>query len=174
MRIAVDLDGTLADIHSVFLEELEKQDGINYNFDQVESYYFEKAPFSVEKFHKIARKNWKNREIPVTDSSLPEDLNKLFDNHRVDIVTARGDVNTKILRNWLEKKDIKFNNFVVDQEKTDLGYDVLIDDSPRYIGNGMKILLYDRPYNRNVKTGKNSLRVKSFSEIRRYIERKLV
>ena len=55
-----------------------------------------------------------------------------------------------------------------------MDYDVLIDDSPKYIGNGMKILLFDRPYNMNAKIGENSLRVKNFSEIREHIERKLV
>ena len=174
MRIAVDLDGTLADIHTVFLEELEKQEGITHRFEDLETYYFDEAPFSVEKFHEIAKHNWKNREIPLTDPSLPEELNKLSENHRVDIVTARGDVEKSVLKNWLTEKGVKFDSFIVDGTKTHLEYDVLIDDSPKYIGNGMKILLYDRPYNRNTETGENSWRVKNFSEIREHIERKLV
>ncbi len=174
MRIAVDLDGTLADIHTVFLEELEKQEGIKHRFEDLNSYYFDEAPFSVEKFHELARKNWKNREIPLTDEKIPGELEKLSENHTVDIVTARGDVEPEVLKNWLKEKGVKFDSFIVDGTKTHMDYDVLIDDSPKYIGNGMKILLFDRPYNMNAKIGENSLRVKNFSEIREHIERKLV
>jgi len=174
MKIAVDLDGTLAEIHTVFLKELEKREGISHRFEDLETYYFDEAPFSVEKFHKLARYNWKNREISLTEPSLPEELNRISENHRVDIVTARGDVEEKFLRSWLESKGIEFDSFIVDRIKTNLDYDVLIDDSPKYIGKGMNVFLYDRPYNRNAETGKNSWRVKNFSEIRDRIKQKLV
>ena len=174
MRIAIDLDGTLADIHKVFLEELEKQEDIVHSFEDLENYYFDEAPFSLKKFHRLARENWKNREIPLTDKEIPTHLEKLSQSHRVDIVTARDDVDRKILRNWLNRKNVKFQDLVVDKEKTHLNYDVLIDDSPSYIGDGMKILLYDRPYNEEAETGENSRRVEDFSEAREHIERKLV
>ncbi|NMJ77014.1 hypothetical protein GLU64_01215 [Nanohaloarchaea archaeon] len=62
----------------------------------------------------------------------------------------------------------------MNKEETHLNYDVLIDDSPSYIGDGMKILLYDRPYNEEAETGENSRRVEDFSEAREHVERKLV
>lgn len=174
MRIAVDLDGTLADIHTVFLEELERTEGIKHSFEDLETYYFEKSPFTTEKFHEIARKNWNNQSIPLTDSSLPNELNRLAQDHTVDIVTARGDVNQEKLKNWLVSKGIDFDSFIVDKAKTDLEYDVLIDDCPKYSEKGMNLLLYDRPYNRNAEESENTWRVKNFKEIRTHIEQKLV
>lgn len=171
MRIALDLDGTLADIHSVFLDELEKREGIKYSFEDLETYYFEKAPFSVQRFHEIARYNWRNRKIPLTEPSIPEKLEKLARENRIDIVTARNDVKPEILENWLKSKDITYDSFVIDREKTHLDYDLLIDDSPTYLGEGMKMLLYSRPYNRRVTPSGKDRRVKNFGQVHRHVQK---
>ncbi|MFB6215701.1 MAG: hypothetical protein ABEJ72_01850 [Candidatus Aenigmatarchaeota archaeon] len=171
MRIAVDLDGTLAQTHEVFLEELEKREGISHSLEDITSWYFENVNFSTDIFHEIARDNWKNRDIPLTDDSIPEHLKELKKRHQVDVVTARGDVPERELKNWLERKKVPFDSFKVDKEKTHLDYDFLIDDSPTYIGNGMKILLYHRPYNSRTELGEKDRRVRNFSEVRKHVEK---
>ncbi|MFB6241364.1 MAG: hypothetical protein ABEJ36_00995 [Candidatus Nanosalina sp.] len=171
MRIAVDLDGTLAQTHEVFLEELEKREGISHSLEDITSWYFENVDFSLDTFHEIARENWKKKDIPLTDDSIPEHLNELKKRHRVDVVTARDDIPGKELKNWLERKKVPFDSFKVDKEKTHLDYDFLIDDSPTYIGNGMKILLYHRPYNSRTELGEKDRRVRNFSEVRKHVEK---
>jgi 5'(3')-deoxyribonucleotidase len=170
MRIAVDLDGTLAQTHEVFLEELEKQEGISHALEDIKSYWFEDVEFSTDQFHRIARENWKNRDIPLTDEEIPEHLKRIRENHTVDIVTARDDIRKEKLRDWLKDKGVKFDSFHVDNEKTHLDYDYLIDDSPKYLGNGMKILLYHRPYNAAAELGEHDRRVKNFSQVRKHVE----
>lgn len=170
MKIAVDLDGTLAQTHEVFLEELEKREGTSYRLEDIRSWYFENVDFTVEQFHEIARKSWKTRDMPLTDKEIPENLSAIRENHTVDIVTARDDIPREELKRWLERKEVPFDKFRVDKEKTHLDYNMLIDDSPTYIGDGMKILLYHRPYNQKTQLGEKDRRVKSFREIREHIE----
>jgi 5'(3')-deoxyribonucleotidase len=171
MRIAVDLDGTLAQTHEVFLEELERREGVSHSLEDIRSWYFENVDFSTDTFHEIARENWTEKDIPLTDTEIPEHLSKLRKNHDVDVVTARNDVPENELKSWLRKKEVPFDSFKVDKEKTHLGYDYLIDDSPTYIGNGIKILLYHRPYNSRTELGEKDRRVRNFSEIRKHVEK---
>jgi 5'(3')-deoxyribonucleotidase len=171
MRIAVDLDGTLAQTHEVFLEELEKRHGVSHSLGDIRSWYFENVDFSTDTFHSIARENWRKKDIPLTDEEIPEHLEELRKRHTVDVVTARDDVPGEELKNWLENKKVPFDSFKVDKEKTHLDYDFLVDDSPTYIGNGMKILLYHRPYNSRTELREKDERVEDFSEVRRHVEK---
>lgn len=170
MRIAVDLDGTLAETQRTVLKELRKQEEVSDRLEDLESYYFEKADFSLETFHETARKIWENKDMPLTQEDIPEHLNQIQERHTVEIVTARGDIPQKDLKNWLRNKGIKFDSFQVDKKKTHLDYDFLVDDSPKYLGGEMKILLYHRPYNRNAETGSKDKRVKDFSQVRKHVE----
>lgn len=169
MKIAIDLDGTLADTHSEFIREYNRRKDVSISLKDFKTYYFEKAPFTVQQFHDIARENWKTKEIPLTDENIPSHLNKIAKNHELDIVTARSDIKKERLIRWAESKDIPFNSFIVDKRKTHLDYDMLIDDCPEYIGQGMKILLYHRHYNRNATLSDNSVRVRNFEEIKKHI-----
>ena len=171
MRIAVDLDGTLAETQKTVLKELRKEEQSSHSLEDVETYHFEKADFSLETFHETARRVWKNKNIPLTNKNIPKHLNQLHENHRIDIVTARGDIPKKDLKKWLGDKNIKFDGFKVDKEKTHLNYDYLIDDSPEYIGDDMKVLLHDRPYNRHAEVGDTDKRIEGFKEIKQHIKK---
>lgn len=169
MRIAIDLDGTLADTRREFIREYNRRKNSSISLKDFQTYYFEDAPFTLKQFHNIARENWKTKNIPLTDEKLPDHLKKIAKHHEIDIVTARSDIKKRKLIEWAETKEIPFNSFIVDKRKTHLDYDMLIDDCPEYIGQGMKILLYHRHYNRNATLSDNSLRVKDFEQVREHI-----
>ncbi len=169
MKIALDLDGTLADTHLEFIKEYNRRNNTSFKLQDLQTYYFENAPFEVKEFHQIARENWRSKNIPLTDSSLPKHLQEIAKQHELDIVTARGDIKKKKLKVWAENKNIPFDSFIVDKKKTHLNYDILVDDSPQYLHEGMKVLLYHRPYNRNTEIRGNSMRVKNFGQIKEHV-----
>ncbi len=171
MKIALDLDGTLADIQTVFIREYNRQKGTSLKLEHFDTYHFEKAPFELEEFHQIARENWKSKDIPLTDSSLPSHLKEIAEYHTLDIVTARDDIKKEKLIEWLKSKNVPFESFIVDKKKTRLDYDILIDDCPKYLGDGMKVLLYHRCYNQNAELPDNSSRVRDFEQVKKHILR---
>lgn len=171
MRIAVDIDGTLAQTHEVFLEELERREGVSHELEDLQSWEFENVDFSVEKFHRIARENWRKRDIPLTEQDIPEHLRALREHaSRIDVVTARDDIPKSELRDWLNSKNVPFDSLKVSNEKTSMKYDYLIDDSPNYLRSEMKVLLYHRPYNRHAELGGKDKRLRSFSKIVKHME----
>lgn len=169
MRIALDLDGTLADTHLEFIKVYNKRKEASLKLEDFHTYHLENAPFSLETFHEISRENWKTRNIPLTESSIPRQLRDIAEEHTIDIVTARGDVEKEKLAGWARDKGIPFESFIVDTEKTHLDYEILIDDCPHYMGEEMNVLLYHRPYNRKANLKGCSKRVQTFKQVKKHV-----
>jgi uncharacterized HAD superfamily protein len=111
--------------------------------------------------------------------------------HSIYVITARkfstmknplGSLSRKMFRKWTEKRGLLFGNIFFCSEKNtpfhkldycrQIAADVMIDDKPDialYLAeNGMKVLLFDAPYNKNVQH-ENITRVYSWDEIYRFV-----
>lgn len=84
--------------------------------------------------------------------------------HRVSLVTAREPAARATTTAFLARNGIRVDEVVMGA-RLKTGYDVLVDDAPHNVlmaaADGGLALLMDQPYNRDVPTKKNPLRVRS-------------
>ena len=158
MKIALDVDGVLADVILPWLEhnnskrkKISKSDIIDWDF-------WKKFKINRYDFYQELSLCWKNwSSIPPTQQNLSAITKNLSKLGQVDIVTAREKNTNSYVKNWLNHHNIIYDNYVsvIDGTmKVDLDYDVFIDDSPlnalQISQKNKKIILYSQPWNKHV------------------------
>ncbi|MCK4428948.1 MAG: hypothetical protein KAU95_01125, partial [Candidatus Aenigmarchaeota archaeon] len=135
-RIALDIEGTIADIHKPFIENYNKVNGTKFNLEHIKNWNFKDSEFkpSLEEFFEFVKNMWYEEieKIQSTEGKLGEKLLRLHNLHNLDIVTSsiivdgnEGNKGRDILLGWLEKNKIPFNKFVhlnLKKSKADLEY----------------------------------------------------
>jgi len=172
MKIALDVDGVLADvIESWLIFSNKKRPRILK--ENVKNWDFWKE-FEINRFdfYKELTSCWKNWiSIPPTEQNLSSTSKTLSNLGQVDIVTARERSTDSFVKNWLKFHGIVYENYVsvIDGTmKADLDYDVFIDDSPlnaiKFLKNNKNVFLYTQPWNQHIKN-KNIKRISKLSEV---------
>jgi 5'(3')-deoxyribonucleotidase len=158
MKIALDVDGVLAD---VIMSWLNYSNSIRPEIakHQITSWEFWNE-FKIDRydFYTELSSCWKNwMTIPTTEKNLSSITKSLTDIGQVDIVTARERSTDSFVKSWLDHHNIEYDNYVsvIDGPmKADLDYDVFIDDSPlnaeQFLKNNKKVILYSQPWNQHV------------------------
>ncbi len=163
MKIALDVDGVLADIILVWINEYNKKHDKSIEKETIKNWDFwkELGVNQLEFYHQLSNcwSQWK--DVPPMEQGMSNAVDKLHSIGNVDIVTARDKESTKHVINWLEHNHIKYNEYVAvpdGREKANLDYDVFIDDSPHNVvsmaSKGRNVLLYDQPWNKYVNDSK--------------------
>jgi len=162
MKIALDVDGVLAD---VIVSWLNYSNSIRLEIakHQITSWEFWNE-FEIDRydFYTELSSCWKNwMTIPTTEKNLSSITKSLTDIGQVDIVTAREHSTNSFVKSWLDHYNIEYDNYVsvIDGTmKADLDYDVFIDDSPlnaeQFLKNNKKVILYSQPWNQHVSENK--------------------
>jgi hypothetical protein len=172
MKIALDVDGVLADIIFAWLEEYNKtHEKIMRKEDIAQWDFWKRLGFDKYMFFAELSRCWsKWTEVPPMEEDIAKAVEKLHSLGTVDIVTARDADSTKYVKQWLEHNRIKYDEYVAvmtGREKADLEYDIFIDDSPhnvvRIASKGKNAIVYDQPWNRNV-NGEKIVRIKRLEE----------
>ena len=171
MKIALDVDGVLADVIQSWLnysnsirQKISKHEVSDWDF-------WKKFQINRYDFYAELSSCWKNwTSIPPTEENLSIFTKNLSELGKVDIVTARERSTDSFVKNWLKHHEISFDNYVsvIDGPmKADLDYDVFIDDSPlnalKIIQQNKKIILYSQPWNMNISEN-NIPRITNLSE----------
>jgi len=158
MKIALDVDGVLADVIQSWLnynnsirQEISKQEISEWDF-------WKKFKINRYDFYAELSSCWKNwMSVPPTETNLSLTTKNLSKIGQVDIVTARERSTDSFVKNWLNHYDISYDNYVsvIDGPmKANLDYDVFIDDSPlnalKIIEQKKKIILYSQPWNQHI------------------------
>ena len=158
MKIALDVDGVLADVIQSWLnynnsirQEISKQEISDWDF-------WKKFKINRYDFYTELSSCWENwMSVPPTETNLSLTTKNLSKIGQVDIVTARERSTDSFVKNWLNHYDISYDNYVsvIDGPmKADLDYDVFIDDSPlnalKIIQQKKKIILYSQPWNQHI------------------------
>ena len=171
MKIALDVDGVLADVILSWLnfsnsirQEIKKHEITDWNF-------WKKFEIDRYDFYSELSSCWKNWiSIPPTEENLAFITKNLSDIGQVDIVTARERSTDSFVKNWLKHHNISYDNYVsvIDGPmKADLDYDVFIDDSPlnalKFLQHKKKVILYSQPWNQHI-TENNIHRISNLSE----------
>jgi len=158
MKIALDVDGVLADVIKSWLNysntirpKISKHEITDWEF-------WKKFQINRFDFYTELSSCWKNwKSIPVTEENLSTITKNLSNLGQVDIVTAREKSTDSFVKNWLTYHNILYDNYVsvIDGPmKAKLDYDVFIDDSPlnaeKFLKNDKKVILYSQPWNEHM------------------------
>ncbi|MEM3066324.1 MAG: hypothetical protein QXI81_03225 [Nitrososphaerota archaeon] len=179
MKIALDLDGVLANSISVWLKIWNESRNDSLKLEDVKCWDFWKGlGITSNEFHRIFYKTWKNwQSIPPTEPDLLNKVALLKELGEVDIVTSRPKNTKAYVLKWLRKHELSDNNVVfvnIRSKKSELGYDFYIDDSPvnaeEIASAGKYVALYDRPWNRSVKESERIKRVMNLKEAHSFIK----
>ena len=162
MKIALDVDGVLAD---VIISWLNYSNSIRpcISKNQVTDWEFWKKfdinPFDFYSELSYCWKNWQS--IPTTQENLSDITKDLSIFGQIDIVTARERSTDIFVKSWLKHHNIVYDNYVsvIDGPmKADLDYDIFIDDSPlnalKFLENNKKVILYSQPWNQHISHNK--------------------
>lgn len=155
MRIALDVDGVLADVIHAWLSYNNKIRTMILKSDMSEWDFWKKYNINKFEFYEELSRCWKSwKSIPPTENNLSYASREISKLGTVDIVTAREDSTHDHVKNWLKMHDIAFRNYVgvlEGTEKAKLDYDVFIDDSPlnaeSILAFGKSVILYNQPWN---------------------------
>jgi uncharacterized HAD superfamily protein len=170
LKIAIDVDGVLADIHTAIFKYLN----LPYTYRDIKRWDFfnDFDGLDTLKFWDVYRHLWSYRYdmIPLTDIEAPTVLSKIVRNHRVDVVTCRDMDLMKGTCIWLALKRIPYEDFIIlprDGDKTRLDkYDFFVDDNPAMVKDRKRLILFSRPWNRIVSGVR---RVESFRDLYKFV-----
>jgi len=149
MNVALDLDGTIADLRSALIRDM------NYELSAFQQWV--KADY--EQFMADARHVWDDAHcyVPPTEPNIGltvGELQSVVDT--VDIVTnTAGSIDA--VNAWLAKHDVEYNRLIhgvrSGRSKQSYDYDVYIDDKPGMAGTVPVQYMPNRPWNDTVRGG---------------------
>lgn len=179
MKIAVDFDGVLFDHIPYVLRGFRDHFDIDLEAEGLRhwDYFHYQAIQDADLSYGAVRKILSAIETdPFLHLERPRDaaaasvMREWRDaGHHVSVVTARSEESRAVTQMFLERNGIPFDELRMGAHiKT--GYDLLVDDAPHNVlmaaADGSKALLMDHPYNRDVPTHTNPVRVQDWDEVR--------
>ncbi len=182
MKIAIDIDEVILEFLESFLEFYNSKYGKNFKKEDFKSYVFEETlGGSHEEIVELIKEFGYNNKINFVEDAL-ESIKAISENHEVFIITARHPMFKQKTNDFFKKHfgDI-FNEILYTGEafekqgitKADLckslNIDFIIEDnyifSSEYAKKGIKVLLLNKPWNKDSKVFDNIFRVDSWKEI---------
>jgi uncharacterized HAD superfamily protein len=160
LRIAVDLDGVLAEAMIVWCDLYNKRYGGNIGLEDIRGWDVWKiVKISRRQFFSLLDSAWLDWEkMPPTEDDIGKQVRLLREFGTVDIVTGRSVRTVTQAKEWLKAHEVAYDRFVRTEStlaKINLSYDVFVDDSPelmQLIASRSTVLgiMYTRPWNRSV------------------------
>ena len=178
MRIAVDFDGVLFDHIPYILRGFRDHFGVDLEAEGLRhwDYFHYQAIQDADVSYNAMRKVLNAIETdpllhlePPRDERAARVMQAWRDaGHHVSVVTARSENSRAVTQMFLERHAIPFDELVMGAHiKT--GYDLLVDDAPHNVlmaaADGGRALLMDHPYNRDVPTHTNPVRVTDWADV---------
>jgi 5'(3')-deoxyribonucleotidase len=136
-KVALDVDGTIANPHAVIVEEWNRITGKDFRVSDIDNYDWSisKLQMPMEEFFRIYENSWNERTAEIRAAVTEQELvcfAKYFD---VDIVTQRSSNTKTALQKWLKHNfpSLDLKTILVEQtsDKLKADYDIIIDDAPK-------------------------------------------
>lgn len=187
LNIAIDVDDVLFDYLENFLKYVNNLKGTSFSKEDMTSFFFEKVSgFDREEtinLHNSFHFSENFNEILPLEGSLEsiDFLNK--EGHNLFIITSRSRDMEDLTKEWINRHfpkkftEILFSNHVfmhnkgISKKDFCLKYDIdiILEDSTHYAKecseSGINVILFDNPWNTNLKENKNIHRVNHWEEI---------
>ena len=175
MKIAVDLDGVLAEAMIAWCELYNERYNRSLSIEDIRAWDVWKiVKIPRDEFFRILDDAWLNWErMPPTEEGVGEQVGLLREFGAADIVTGRSARTITAAKEWLKAHSVPYDRFVrtdSTEAKIRLDYDVFVDDSPRLMeliaSKSIALgILYTRPWNRDASMPSVIRRVTSWTEI---------
>lgn len=187
MKIAVDLDEILSNSTLEFLNFYKNNYGEDFLLEQITDYSYDAINFSKEPHHLVMTKFHNSQEFEDMSvvAGAKEAIELLTKEHELFVVSGRPESLRGKTIQWLNEnfsncfKDVFITNTYSFEKNhkhvtkssfcLDHGVTLLIDDQLYFAEecakNGIKVLLFDYPWNRKDGLDDNITRVFSWSEI---------
>lgn len=190
MTIGVDLDEVLADSLSTIIEYHNALYNTALTRDQFHSYNFWEVwggtkDEAIQKIYDFFASPLVKQIKPVAGAQLG--ITSLKTNHDLIVITSRTHDREALTYNWLNQhfpncfKDVRFTNHFTQSGLSipkakvcdDLQVDAFIDDIVQYatecLKPNRKILLFNKPWNKNAELPAGIQRVYTWTEIEKYL-----
>jgi 5'(3')-deoxyribonucleotidase len=181
LKIAVDLDGVLAESMFVWCELANKEFGTRLRMEDLDSWSsWKKFAISKDDFYRILDESWDEwQKIPPTEPELAEKVARIEKFGDLDIVTGRSKRTVDAARSWVDDQKVPYRRFVRVlgwRDKILLDYDAYIDDAPDLMplisqSPASWGVLYERPWNKNVGDMSKVLKAKSWRQVPALLKR---
>jgi 5'(3')-deoxyribonucleotidase len=181
LKIAVDLDGVLAESMLVWCERANKEFGTRLRMEDLDSWSsWKKFPISKDDFYRILDESWDDwQKIPPTEPDIANKVARIEKFGDIDIVTGRSKRTVEAAKSWVDTQKVRYRRFVRVlgwRDKIFLDYDVYIDDAPDLmplISRSPRAwgVLYERPWNRSVESMPRVLKAKSWQQVPALLKR---
>lgn len=180
MRIAVDVDGVLADRVAAILEYLESAYDVSLTKREVTGWDVT-VPATGKRFPEFFAETDPDRDHVVDIDPVPgavEAMRALARDHELVIATYRAPAARAATIEWLERHDIPYHEYARDvgHRKRAVAADLLVDDSPdtarEYARHHDRAILFDQPWNRDADLPANVDRADSWPDVLDHIRRR--
>jgi len=181
LKIAVDLDGVLAESMLVWCERANKEFGTRLRMEDIDSWsWWKRIPISKDDFYRILDESWDEwSAIPATEPEIAEKVARIEKFGDLDIVTGRSKRTVEAARSWVDSQKVRYRSFVRVlgwRDKILLDYDVYIDDAPDLMPLISRIptawgVFYERTWNRSVGDMPKVLKAKSWQQVPALLKR---
>jgi len=175
LKIAVDLDGVLAEAMIVWCDLYNKRYGGALTLEDIRGWDVWKiVNIPRDRFFRLLDDAWLDWEkMPPTERDVGKKVGLLREVGTVDIVTGRSVRTVSQAKEWLKAHGVPYDRFVRSESnlaKINLNYDVFVDDSPELmelIASRSTALgiLYTRPWNRDTQMPTVVRRVTRWAEV---------
>lgn len=187
--IGIDIDGVLGDSDKIFRKYIKKYFGISLKRSDVKDFFYESVlgipEKEMQKFWERITSERRWLEIPVLPG-VNTALKYLREKYQIIIVTARPSDVHQLTLEWLKKNEIPYDRlYFIEERKGENKLQKIISNSISlkcfvedridfaldFIKAGIKVILFDYPWNRVEKDIKSDLliRVKGWQEALSYL-----
>lgn len=152
MTIAIDIDGTIAQNHAVWLERYNRDYNDNVRVEDIKDWDMDKYVKCGKKIYDYLKDpNFYDTVLPIPNAL--EAINKMREYHRIVYATdcspgvEASKYNWLIRHGFLDKRD----DFIVCKDKSLIRTEILIDDYIENIKNFTGVgVLYRQPWNSQI------------------------
>lgn len=179
MRVALDLDGVLADLHSVLLEKFSRIARRRITVDMISRWdAADRISPGLTSSYDSAWEEYNPEEIASYEQNVGNLVDRIHKTAPVDIVTAHAETSRVGIGRWLTLHRVPFDKLVLvgkgnGAHKLSIvsNYNVFIDDNPNLAENApsnILVFLYSQPWNQHFKPtpeNNNIIRIHSLGEV---------
>ncbi len=137
LKVALDIDGTLADVYSFIINEWNRLSGKSFKISDADDYNPSKSKLQMplEEFLRIYDDAWNENAMEICPTVTEQELNRFANHFNVEIVTRRSSSTKDSLHKWLKHNfpSLDFKVLLVEhiKDKLKLDHDIIIDDAPQ-------------------------------------------
>jgi len=181
MHIGIDFDDTLLDTRRVFVQILNRIHGTHHQLEDLHDYYLMNTfGCTSEDLESIFTEHFDELHAMEPFTGVQATIKAAqAHGHTITIITARPLVHMPQLHRWLARHNLPGDR-VISASKSgekalraaEAKIDIFVDDNPRHAlalaARGIRVLLLDRPYNRNCQDP-HITRVPDWNAIRKFL-----